>query len=385
MEDQVMNAVKVLNLAYNPHNIFLKYKGFAQHIDDDLTNNESNNFSDYMVENCLNLFFVNFDGMNAGSGSIANIRSVYSYWALDIENYFNFIFPHELGHNFNLYHVHQPFTGGHACEHVTRDVNDPYFNANIAGDQIVDTPAQSQNITNIYFNENCEFVNPGNVAELKDCMETPYVDINAGNYLSNDFDSECGYHFTPGQVNRMRTFLANVTAPHYLGAFNTIESLYEPFESKIIPVGEVYTKIVWEGTSGTIHLCQRAGLQHRFQKGFDYVFHDEELVQYPLTYTVNDLPVIQNELFSVQINQLDPQITKDNLLACGRAEFCDPPVSGRVVSTKFLGSTNFTTINLTQPQACDPKFEDSLPKGYYHAVTRTTLNGTSHTKILYIP
>lgn len=96
------------------------------------------------------------------------------------------------------------------CEHVTRDVNDPNFNANLAGDYVVDTAADPGLIANTshqYYNTNSNCVYFGNQV---DCVGEPYQIDNAliSNIMSYGGEN-CKQDFTFGQAQRMHYGIDN--------------------------------------------------------------------------------------------------------------------------------------------------------------------------------
>ncbi len=91
--------------------------------------------------------------------------------------------PHEVGHYFNLLHTHDE---GIAKEHVTRVTSDNCYNANTAGDLVIDTPADHDLAT-------------------WPAYGTPYINIDAGcNYIANKYDScDPTLPYTPDTRNVM--------------------------------------------------------------------------------------------------------------------------------------------------------------------------------------
>lgn len=378
-EAEIMEILKDMNVTFNPHNIFFKYKGFDVSYNSDVTNGLQNGSSISSLgvtdNNAYNIYFVNYTHIGSAYATQGNTRAVFSFSTMsDIIRVQ--VLGHELGHCFNLLHVFNNYNSSQ-CEHVTRDVNSPLYNANVAGDFVHDTPAQS---FQSWFN-GCEYIyNPNST----DCTGEPYVDVVPANYLGYDSDSTCGYHFTPGQAVRMRTHLQNPPMPHILQTFNTIESLYEPFE--IIPYAGTIIRSVTDNNDGTAEVCRNTLLRHRFQKSFDYVFTNVNPSD-PTFATINDLPEIINTTytFGVQINQVDPTITNDFFVDCNRQPFCqiEDFVQGRVISTKVLGSMNLTLEELNEIQVKDPELYDKLMSEYYHIITKETESGAIKQTVIY--
>jgi hypothetical protein len=185
---------------------------------------------------------------------------------------------HEVGHAFALLHPDQGSTSFTNCEHVTRDPNDPDFNADTAGDRVVDTPAvpnffyefcdedpndefpRSYCLANVEFRsfyldpDTCEYLGSGD-----DCLDPPVEYLitpeDVRNIMFSGIPNSCGSNsLTIGQGVRMQeTIVAgnNVLA----GIQTTIASLYEPY------IGEYY------------FAGPETNNPPLFQPGFEYVFY----------------------------------------------------------------------------------------------------------------
>ena len=378
-ENEIMEILKDMNVTFNPHNIFFKYKGFDISYNSDVTNGQQNGTSisslglhDY---NTYNIYFVNYTHIGHAYAINGNTWAVFSFHTMNDSSRMQ-VLGHELGHCFTLHHVFNNYNSSQ-CEHVTRDVNSPLYNANVAGDLIHDTPAQP---FQPWFN-NCEYIyNPNST----DCTGEPYVDVVPANYLGYDAYSTCGFHFTPGQVVRMRSYLQSPAMAHVLQTYNTIESLYEPFET--IPYGGTIIRSISDNGDGTAEVCRNTLLRHRFQKSFDYAFTNVNLSD-PTSATINDLPEIINTTytFGVQINQVDPTITNDFFVDCNRQPFCQTEdfVNGLVISTKDLGSMNITIQQLNEIQVKDPALFQNLMNEYYHIIRKETESGAVKQTVIY--
>lgn len=383
-EEEIMEAMRVLTKNFWRYNIYFKYRGHDVIADTNLTNNVTSNWTDYDVTGSFNLFFVNSLGGASGSALVGNILSSYAYWAM--ESYFERTIIHEIGHCFNLFHVFQPYTGGHPCEHVTRDVNDPSYNADAAGDKVADTAAHPNfGLGAAYFN-NCVFQNPG--ATLADCEGTPYENIEL-NFMGIDVpDASCDMVLTPGQATRARTYLANLTAPHYLACLTTMDQLFLPYYDEIVASNHVVSTV--DNGDGTITTCRQPKRVYRYQKGFYYTFKSSSILPQIIDFYSHELPVIFpiGPTLKVAIKESKhPQQTFLIPSINGVPPICETePVSGvTIVSTQVLGSNNFTEKQLTAEEINDPAVYDNLAPGYYHCISKHTVKGTVFTKTVYIP
>lgn len=123
---------------------------------------------------------------------------------------------HEMGHVLNLIHTHgdtnDPPNGSMAndpnCEHVTRDPNDPNYNALTAGDMVYDTAADPGlygspgNFYNV--DSNCK-----HIKHQTDCQGTPYsLDSSVLDNIMS-YGPRCLRLFTQGQAERMHQSIDN--------------------------------------------------------------------------------------------------------------------------------------------------------------------------------
>ncbi|MEG1265571.1 MAG: hypothetical protein RSC81_02410 [Myroides sp.] len=139
------------------------------------------------------------------------------------------ILAHEMGHNFGLEHTHlgnRPLDGTcympqyHSgnCERVTRDPNDPNYNALTHGDKVHDTAAdpglfssQIGSFAHCYnLDGNCNYI--GNQV---DCTGTPYqLDNSVLRNIMSYGSVTCATDFTPGQRTRMHYLIDNDDSSH---------------------------------------------------------------------------------------------------------------------------------------------------------------------------
>jgi hypothetical protein len=141
-------------------------------------------------------------------------------------------------------------------ENVTRDENDPNFNADTAGDFVVDTPATYFEVNLCINSATPPILNYLYSDEVIDNVNVPYIDIDVNNIMISDDRLEYFEFkttFTDGQGIRLRETIENeaVLQP----ALTSISSLYEPYQGDYFFAGP--------------NLPNHRPL---FQPGFDYKF-----------------------------------------------------------------------------------------------------------------
>lgn len=215
-EAQVLNAIMILNTNFNQFNIFFKYIGF------DVIKNSlytkilsgtpvpniiptQKSFTDLVLfsktaspivvydDFAMNLFIVDKidqNGINllnqvAGVAYKPGIDSAFSY-----DNFLAATLPHEIGHNFDLFHTWEGWNTPN-CEHVSGD------NWQIAGDEVQDTPASHQ-LTNANNTSVCSYTNISNTV---DCLGVLYVNVPNKNFMaSNNSCRQLSTNFLPGNA-----------------------------------------------------------------------------------------------------------------------------------------------------------------------------------------
>lgn len=287
-EDAVLANIAQINKEFNQFNIFFKYAGF-----DNTSFNSTDQYSGPGANLAAILSYasghnlIKTDAFNVyvpKRMSIGSAEAGYAGRNMAIaENQVNGLTStllHELGHNFNLLHTENCYLCHEKCEHVTRNSGDLNYNADSAGDYVVDTPAMPLFELNDFNPLTCEYGGDPS------CEGIPYeltlYDIT--NYMSNG-PIECGQnptrdHFTIGQQIRMRETIVLDEATHPASgqiikkAKTTIASLYEPYKGEYELGGAVIDVPL-------------------FQPGFDYQFIEcscdnlDEGCDLPLPY--NDL------------------------------------------------------------------------------------------------
>ncbi len=241
--NDVLTAVANLNILYNQFNIFFKYRGFEE-IDSPALPNDPNGY--YILESPsqfygltawaeanghkkADAFNVYAYGWGTGFGGISPGYSVTTS-GLGSAGLTKVTMTHEIGHNLNL--IHTRSSKGINGERVTRDVNDPDYNADEKGDEVVDTAANPGfwvNGTYPYIN-NCTYNNDGTQVDYDGdyYIPTPQDIINV---LSDAYD--CMHAYSPltiGQGIRAREALIDDVNGYFAPTLTTIASLYEPYE-----------------------------------------------------------------------------------------------------------------------------------------------------------
>ena len=375
-EPEVMKAVKLLNINFNQFNIFFKYWGMDVTNSTAMTSNGSVN--SLLVPDAFNIFFMNsLGGISAGAIQ-GNIVAKYTYFAMQPET-FEFALIHEIGHCFNLLHTFQNYNETY-CEHVTRDGFSPDYNADIAGDSVADTPAQNQVGSGNFLN--CTYI--FNLLAT-DCIGHPYEDIIPGNFMGYD-KTTCSRHFTPGQGQKMRSYLENMALPHYLMTYNNVESLYEPFYQNVA-VGNTIMSIVDQPDSGGAIVCRNQVVKLRFQPGLDYEFSDTNLGT--ILQTVHQQFNYDNYMdhfIGVKIPIIsDTDISMVGGVSSVYPYICnfEPYVSGNILSSVWIGSNNISIKELDEIEVKNPNLYDELMQHYYHIIKKYTSSGIKVEQVIY--
>jgi len=383
--DEIMNAIRDLNVAFNQFNIYFKYRGFDQINDTNFleleTNEEMNDLrSMYSTQNCINLFIVN----GTVNGAVARTQFLDDNWFIR-----KWTLCHELGHFFGLQHVFASYNG--VCENAPRFSDEIGFNANTAGDGIVDTHAWGNTLENNFID--CNYV--GGAVDCDNRAIMPVILTTENNFYidgppRNNFlaiepyYTNCQPIFTPGQGRRMRSAITGYWAASFAALMTSVESLYEPFE--VIGFGGNRIISVHDNGDGSGFVCRDLKIKHRFQKGFDYVFPDNDGVTDLINWNPDQVPENSNHYFNytVIINQIDPANAMTILLDT-RGQHCEFEefVSGQDVITDYLGSYVFTVEEWDSLKVQDPNLYDYLQKNKYHIIKKVTDKGTIYQVTIY--
>ncbi len=210
---EVEQALRLLDEAFNPHNIYFVWDG----IDDPLKDTEkweSHGHIDQIpyVEPGYIVLLLGppHPGTSASNGKALGVPGT----ALSVQgSYFDFphttaslssILPHEVGHCRGLYHVHGQSdwpNGNNGPECIDGSTSET------AGDCICDTPAWvNSTINNSYITYPTCQLNEVLEEETSGCPSGYYYNPDVGNLMSL-FHPDCRKHFTLEQGKRMRNVL----------------------------------------------------------------------------------------------------------------------------------------------------------------------------------
>lgn len=272
-----MDATAMLNKVFNQFNIFFKWDEFDYINKTYFYDYQENNITqselyDYVLDNnlyipkSLNIYIFNElePGIGGSSGQYNNFipirikSSLLNHHAL----------AHEVGHNYGLSHTFGNYEQGQentsiACEHVTRDVNDPNFNAFTHGDKLIGTNATPYNsgYDGVELDADCNYI--GSAVDCDYPNNAPYVDPEFKNIMSYT-RIDCYNELKASQGAKMRWVIKNLFLEDLNFLRDTIhrKELYKPYKGEYFVAGPLP---IDEGG----HLNPPL-----FQRGFDYEFVD---------------------------------------------------------------------------------------------------------------
>lgn len=379
--DEIMEAIRNLNVNFNQFNIFFKYRGFDQINESDYLIIENSteltalNNSTYADPTSLNVFIINGGVIGAAARPLVFDDNFFvKEWTI----------VHEFGHKFGLLHPNVSNPGCLNTEHSPR-VPGTGFNADVKGDRVVDTHVP---VPLSFFDANWNYT-----GGAVDCQGVPIVPVTLNGFLikpdysnfmyAEDDEVTLDPYFSPGQGKKMRENIIGYWAAEYNAVRNTVISLYQPY-AVTTHAGTTIVSTTNNG-DGTATICRNTIVEKRFQKGFDYVFPNN-IAPDPINVGIDLLPIVhQSCSFPTIINQLDP-VTSQVSGPCVRVRptcTIEPITGGRIASTRNMGSMNLTEKLLSKSEINDPNLYDNLQAGYYHIIKRVTSSGAIVEEVMY--
>lgn len=175
----------------------------------------------YYDDNAMNIYIFGYGSF----GGVANFLT--QMCAISSKNVVRPSLVHEVAHNLNIRHTRS------TNEHVTRDINNMNYNADVAGDLVTDTaadPGQHDYSCSCYPDINlfnCTYVGDetDNVGDEYDLSNEDLKNTMTDTYPCIDF------YFTEGQGIRMREA---IEAGYFDNALTPISELYEPYAGNYI-------------------------------------------------------------------------------------------------------------------------------------------------------
>jgi hypothetical protein len=405
-ENEIMDAVALLNINYNPINIFFKYIGHSAINDSNWTTVRNstafNNLrtyaiaNDYYVKEAFNIFICEEYVPGAGVAFKPGTMSL-----IEDEDLLNSTLQHEIAHNFLIHHIDR---ATNICEYVDGT------NSDTTGDLVIDTNAAHKLVVkgadNIVGTADDEVVYSNGIYTYNnfknnrvDCINTPYRNVQILNYMATNTYLGIRESFTNGQEIRMRETIENNLMTTYANVQNNISSLYEPYYSVILGAEgneNIYSTKDDTKIPGNILICRNPVLIKKFQKGFDYDFYTFDNWDYVNTptntvfdfsKTANDYIIIENKnRHAVKINQINNNNIKGYTnLGRSKGHICksEPATSGKIISKTNFGSYNFHIKDLNEKEVINPNLEQELESGKYHTIQKTTKSGITTQRTIY--
>ncbi len=438
-EARFLRMTARLNEVYNTHNIFFKYRGFnilkdpnfinigypGQHTMVELVDEYKNKgLYDY---SSLNIFVSH----GPSSGGPNEVWCSTTFADEGDYGFYNYMLPHEMGHMLGLYHVQSrsmvrielvlqnivpctysiffptinqmkkpihPIVQPLALpnENVTRDPASINFNADHAGDKVIDTQASFDGFTGNYCKNSVNGQFLGNVwnehPEVTDFVGETYkcTAVESHNIMSAGIPES----FTLGQGKRMRE--------HIVGNFNNIFKqkmsmldddsadmavLYEPFALGATNgtgnpvVTAAFARTITPNTTNTgVNIWNCGPFVARYQPGFNYEFTNasgqlttQTIYQQYNTSCTNFIGVKIPLLGQDIINTAEPQCFSS----------FEAYIKGEVKSLDNLGSYYLSIQELDAIKASNPNLYDELQSGKYHIIIKETTSGYIDQKVMY--
>lgn len=391
-ETQILAAVGALNLGFNQHKIFFKYRGsrdikkstfmnIVRYDADGIDNSYQDllNYNDlhheYYDDKCYDIFITSQieNGLINASATLVGQSMVITDWNLTYQR----ILCHEMGHSFYLYHTDN-FASSACCENVTRDINDPNYNATTKGDFIHDTPATPYNLAPGSY-PNCIW---NGIAYDTAVPPVQYPPIELNNFMFSKTCSNTSL-FTPLQVARMRNVIE--TFNEFDNIKTDILSLYEPFDARVVAGNVISAEDQPE--NGGAFVCRSQKYRMRFQPGFFYHFY--ETISGP-DYALTGQQFNYDNIFDHNIGVRIPIVDNDLIVQTGGINsvtdrLCgfEPYVSGTLYSMAVLGEMNMTVKELNEIEVKDPELYSKLMERYYYILKKLTASGVETSQTFY--
>ncbi|WP_432412115.1 hypothetical protein [Rasiella sp. SM2506] len=392
-ENKILQGIANLNITFNQFNIFFKYRGNGtlnktEHIVWENTSEFTTmlNYAKSIGANKPDMFNVYIPREAQGFGGIAE-RYVSTNLGVSGGNVASPTLINEMGHCFNLRHLD---SGGSNCENVTRDPNDPNFNAYDTGDRVADTPATRHLNTSDVDPNNCTYIGTYTDCSVPVAQQYQILEPDVRNFLMRgtyiDATTCKKEYFTTGQGFRMADAILVDEATNggvFTAAETSVASLYEPYS------GEYY---VSGPSTSTLPL---------FQPGFDYHFvtcncdcsqpspygdsfswsvsvHDKIISKYETDYSTiyhpNHTAIIINSFQNTDLVYLDPQRCYDN----------DSMFASDGLLTRFNDDVFNANVTITPQDSTsinNPNLIDDLPNGLY-SIEKNYIDGTTKQTVI---
>ena len=455
-EDSALAKIAALNIAFNPYNIFFKYRGVDYygeiHNGSELINQSHANIISRMYEiaqsdgydNCINILLHHEQCSNdKGTADIykkmlsfryctsSSIHVVYQMGHLfgllktqlgtgggsdtnDVIPLTNSIcssVPNYLPSYDKLFKPNYTNVGG-IPENVTRDINNSYYNADTAGDMVVDTPAcfrgSEHNFCHINNDSTWDYISNSNIVDNSP-EHLMFENVDLRNYMSLNGDFARPFnicHFTNGQGVRMRETLA-IPSLNFNAVETTVASLYDPYKIENIYTLSTTTQSMLDNGDGTAEVCRwnSRAINHYFQPGFDYDFYQGNNLKHhndkEELYGILDEGILRSVKIS-QINTNYIDITNQyvidhsdisNGIIFYEFEPCNSPsivcetepyIGGKVSTTSVISNpVDLQTNILDSLEISDPDLEQNLENNKYHIIKKTTISGAKIQKTIY--
>ncbi|MGG8495023.1 hypothetical protein ACQY1Q_01290 [Tenacibaculum sp. TC6] len=364
-ENDLMDAVAILNTCFNPFKIFFRYKGFDEinstwksvvYLGGDRTFNQlvdyAKSINKYQNDS-FNVFIVSTirrsqydDSKIAGVANKPGINSV-----IDDEYILTSTLPHEIGHNFLLHHTYNNWNSTN-CDLVIQN-------------DMVDDTLPSIEYSKEEIAEDCSTY-IGDQSKIS-CNRS-ITQVPATNFMSSlvlpcrSLDQAV---FTKGQGERMRQSIQERIASVYMNVQNTVESLYEPcsgeYPSGIYNPNDAYSKE-----------------EFKFQKGFDYQFVDcintKSIVK---SYSVDEIPEAHPFYTAIKILQ----VSETRALNCNIPR----PVAGgdqTIISFGERITSDYSVKKVDNLRQENKELMEMLPFGY-NLIRVKLRNGKTYQRIVY--